>query len=338
MPITPHSVILINLMLSTAMTAMSNSWFTAWLSLEMNTLVFLPIISKTKHPQTAVAATKYFLTQTFASCLLLFSSALNAWYTGTWSITQLDNKTAATLMLLALTMKAAAAPTHFWLPEVMQGCTMTTATLISVWQKIVPTILILSMYHHAPSNITIIAGLLSTASSGFGGIDKTQLWKTITYAAITNMGWMLLILASQPKTSMMALLLYMAIITSAMLMMEKNSTKTLKNMEAAWSTSPTLAILAALMLLSASELLPLTDLMPKLIALGKLVPQNLAPLAVVATTTTFFILLLYLRTMLPDPSNSAASSMKWRQQVNAQTMMLAPIVLTTTFSLTLLTG
>nr|AAG00742.1 NADH dehydrogenase subunit 2 [Pseudocalotes brevipes] len=337
----PHLIIMTGLILSTTLVLISNNWLMAWLGLEMNTLAALPIISKTKHPRAIEAATKYFLTQAIASSLLLFSSTANAWYTGTWSITQMDSKHTPTLMLIALTMKAGTTPTHFWLPEVMQGSTMTTAMLISTWQKIAPVILLISISNKTPSNLTLIMGLLSTTLGGWGGMNQTQLRKMMAYSSIANMGWTLMVLTSQPKTSMMNILIYMAIIIPTMMMMEASSTKTLQSMTTAWSTSPVTAMMLTLMLLSMSGLPPLTGFLPKLMILNELVTQNLTPIAVTTMATSLLSLVFYLRTAyltaLLNPPNSITSTMKWRQKIKTKAMIFTPTTMTTTMILPAMT-
>nr|YP_009517774.1 NADH dehydrogenase subunit 2 [Pseudocalotes microlepis]AQU64355.1 NADH dehydrogenase subunit 2 [Pseudocalotes microlepis]QGN66998.1 NADH dehydrogenase subunit 2 [Pseudocalotes microlepis] len=337
----PNLIIMTGLILSTALVLVSNNWLMAWLGLEMNTLAALPIISKTKHPRAIEASTKYFLTQAIASSLLLFSSTANAWYTGTWSITQMDSKHTPTLMLIALTMKAGTTPTHFWLPEVMQGSTMTTAMLISTWQKIAPIILLISISNKAPSNLTLIMGLLSTTLGGWGGMNQTQLRKMMAYSSIANMGWTLMILTSQPKTSMMNILIYMAIIIPTMMMMETSSTKTLQSMTTTWSTSPVTAMMLTLMLLSMSGLPPLTGFLPKLMILNELVAQNLTPIAVTTMATSLLSLVFYLRTAyltaLLNPPNSTTSTMKWRQKIKTKAMIFTPTTMTTTMILPAMT-
>nr|AAG00736.1 NADH dehydrogenase subunit 2 [Diploderma flaviceps] len=333
MQTTATVAIFMGLTISSTLVMMSNNWLLAWLNLEMNTLAALPVISKTKHPRAIEASTKYFLTQTTASCLLLLSCTTNAWYTGTWNITQMDDMYTSTTMLVALTMKAGTVPTHFWLPEVMQGSTLTTTILMSTWQKIAPMALIFSMSNHASPNITLILGLLSTTFGGWGGMNQTQLRKMMAYSSIANMGWTVMILTSQPKASMISILTYIITITPAILMMELMSTKTLQNMTTSWSTSPTTSTILALLLLSTAGLPPLTGFIPKLLILNELVTQNLTPAAVVATATSLLSLIFYLRTAylttLLNSPGSATSTMKWRQKIETKATILTPTALTT---------
>nr|UYX79054.1 NADH dehydrogenase subunit 2 [Diploderma fasciatum] len=333
MQTTATIAIFMGLTMSSTFVMMSNNWLLAWLNLEMNTLAVLPVISKTKHPRAIEASTKYFLTQTIASCLLLFSCTTNAWYTGTWSITQMDDTYTSTMMLIALTMKAGTTPTHFWLPEVMQGSTLITTVLMSTWQKIAPLTLIFSMSNHASSNIALMLGLLSTTFGGWGGMNQTQLRKMMAYSSIANMGWTMMTLASQAKASMISIFTYILTIIPTIFMMELTSTKTLQNMTTSWSTSPTTSTTLALLLLSTAGLPPLTGFIPKLLILNELVTQNLTPAAVAATTASLVSLIFYLRTAyltaLLNTPGSGTSTMKWRQKIKTKATILTPTALTT---------
>nr|AAL67606.1 NADH dehydrogenase subunit 2 [Ceratophora tennentii] len=310
---------------STTLVAASNNWLLAWLSLELNTLTILPIISKTKHPRATEAATKYFLTQAIASCLLLFSSTTNAWQTGLWNITQMSNELQSTTMLIALTMKLGAAPIHFWLPEVMQGTSIKTALLISTWQKIAPITLMFSMSNHLPQKTTLIVALLSMFSGGWAGMNQTQLRKTMAYSSIANLGWTLLTMTSEPKTSLINIFTYMIITIPTFLLMALTSTKTLQAMTTTWTSSPTTSTSLAILLLSTAGLPPLTGFLPKLLILDQLVTQNLTPMAVMAMISSLLTLVFYLRIMylttLLNPPCSSTSTTKWRQNMNGTKMV-----------------
>nr|AAG00700.2 NADH dehydrogenase subunit 2 [Calotes mystaceus] len=321
-------IILAGVITSTILATMSNNWLLAWLSLELNTLTVLPIIAKAKHPRAIEAATKYFLTQATASCLLLLAGTANAWLTGTWDITQMSNKYTSTIMLLALTMKIGTVPTHFWLPEVLQGSTLLTALLISTWQKIAPMSLLFIMSNNTSPNITLIIGTLSTVFGGWAGMNQTQLRKMLAYSSIANMGWAIIILAIDPNMSMVNIFTYITITTPTFLLMTLTSTKTLQNMTTMWSTSPMATTMTALLLLSMAGLPPLTGFLPKLIIMNELVAQNLTPTAILILLSsllslTFYLRTTYLTTILTPPASSTSTA-KWRLKMNSKSMMLVP--------------
>nr|BCG55840.1 NADH dehydrogenase subunit 2 [Pelturagonia nigrilabris] len=322
------------LITSTILVTASNNWLLAWLSLELNTLTFLPIISKTKHPRAVEASTKYFLTQAIASCLMLFSSTVNAWQTGTWEITQMTNEYSSMTMLAALTMKAGTVPTHFWLPEVMQGSTLWTTLLISTWQKIAPMSLLFLTSNHIPPHISLMLGLLSTAFGGWGGMNQTQLRKMMAYSSISNMGWTMLVLTSDPKMSILSIFIYIMTVTPTILLMTRMSTKTLQDVTTTWTTSPTASTMLMLLLLSTAGLPPLTGFAPKLLITNELLAQNLTPTAIFATMTSLLGLVFYLRTaylttILSSPG-SATSTTKWRLKMETKATPLIPFATTST--------
>nr|AVR53877.1 NADH dehydrogenase subunit 2 [Draco fimbriatus punctatus]AVR53891.1 NADH dehydrogenase subunit 2 [Draco fimbriatus punctatus] len=335
MPTPAIFILLLSITMGTIITISSHHWLTAWIGLEMNALAILPIISKTKHPRAIEAATKYFLTQAVASCLLLSSSMVNAWQTGSWDILQMTNPLASATMLVALTMKAGAIPLHFWLPEVMQGCTLYTAMLISTWQKIAPMALMYLMSNHTQPLITLTLGILSTMFGGWGGINQTQLRKMMAYSSITNLGWALMAISFEPNTFAINILMYILMMMPTFPILAMTATKTLKNLSASWTTSPTGTTTLMILLLSIAGLPPLTGFLPKLLILNELVMQNLTPIATMTAMTSLLNLVFYLRatymTTLLNSPGSATSTMKWRSPITKTKLtMLAPTAIFST--------
>nr|AAL40435.1 NADH dehydrogenase subunit 2 [Ctenophorus pictus] len=338
MPPLAMSMITLGIILGTLMTTSANHWLTAWLGLELNMISIIPIIAKQKHLRSTESATKYFLTQATASALMLFSSTLNAWQTGLWDITQL-NKTSSTLMIPALAMKMGAAPFHFWLPEVLQGSTLTTALLITTWQKIAPITLLYMMSNHTQSNITLPIGLLSILIGGWGGINQTQLRKMMAYSSIANLGWTIAAISAVPNIALLNIIIYMTMSTPFFLLLTPTSSKTLQTMTIHWSHTPTSTIMLTLLLLSMAGLPPLTGFTPKLLILDSLVTYKLTPLATMMALTSLLSLVFYLRmayllTATASPTTTQ-STMLWRlkSHYNQTTTILTPIAL---FNITIL--
>nr|AAY57816.1 NADH dehydrogenase subunit 2 [Bufoniceps laungwalaensis] len=323
-----------SVILGTAMVITSHHWLMIWVGLEINVLAILPMISKPKTTRATEATTKYFLTQATASIMILMASTTNAWQTGMWDMTQINNQYSSTILTLALTMKMGAAPLHFWYPEVMQGSPMKTALLISSWQKIAPTALLYMTMNKSQTTILLSLGIASMLIGGLGGINQTQLRKMMAYSSISNTGWTIMIMAIYPSIALFNLLTYIIMIIPVFLMMASTSTKTLQNISTMWTTSPTLSYLMTLLMLSTSSLPPLTGFMPKLMVLNELIEQELTALATMSTFVSLINLMFYMRmayisTMLTPPTTSTAT-MKWRQKPTQPIMMtiLAPTALT----------
>nr|WGN91129.1 NADH-ubiquinone oxidoreductase chain 2 [Draco walkeri] len=319
MPTAATTILYLSVAMGTIITMSSHHWLTAWLGLELNTLAILPIISKTKHPRAVEAATKYFLAQAVASCLLLSSAIINAWWVGSWDILQMTNKYTATITLIAITMKAGAVPLHFWLPEVMQGSTMYTALLISTWQKMAPMALLYLMSNHVQPTTTLLLGMLSTTIGGWGGINQTQLRKMMAYSSISNLGWALMVISLEPNTFAINILIYILMMIPTFPILAATSTKTLQNLSMSWTTSPLGTTMLMGLLLSIAGLPPLTGFLPKLLILNELVTQALTPIAVITAMTSMLNLVFYLRatymTVLLNSPGSATATMKWRYPI-----------------------
>nr|QKI84780.1 NADH dehydrogenase subunit 2 [Aspidoscelis gularis]QKI84784.1 NADH dehydrogenase subunit 2 [Aspidoscelis gularis] len=328
-----NSILVLSLITGTLITMNSNHWLLAWLGLEINMMAIVPMISKTHHPRATEATIKYFLAQTGASLLMLFASSTNAWYTGTWDITQLTNPTSCTTLTIALCMKIGLAPMHLWLPEVMQGTTLKMALIIATWQKLAPMSLILMTSNSHSKLLLMLMATLSIIIGGWGGLNQTQLRKIMAYSSIANMGWMMIILQQAPKLTTFTLLLYIMMTTTMFMTLTPQKTKTIKTIGTTWTLSPSLTIITMLTLTSLGGLPPMTGFMPKWLILEKLLSENMTPLATIAAMATLLSLFFYLRlfyttTMTISP-NTTNTTQKWRLQTKTMTiiMLTAPITL-----------
>nr|AJA04734.1 NADH dehydrogenase subunit 2 [Phrynocephalus strauchi] len=331
---TPTSIMIISLsiIMGTIVTMSSSNWLMAWIGLELNMLAILPIISKPKTLRASEATTKYFLTQAIASAMMLLSSTINAWQTGSWDILELKNKFSTTIMTLSLMTKMGAAPIHFWLPEVLQGTTLQTALLITTWQKLAPISLMYMISNNIQPSLLMSMGILSMIIGGLGGVNQTQLRKTMAYSSINNLGWTIMIMPLSPNMAIMNISIYILMTTPIFLMMTNTSMKTLQNLSTTWTTSTTTTFSIALLMLSTSGLPPFTGFMPKMLILNELILQNLTTLATLAIMTSLISLLFYLRiaylTMMLTPPMTTPSSTKWRtKNQKSQSTMMVPTAL-----------
>nr|ABW04224.1 NADH dehydrogenase subunit 2 [Gambelia copeii] len=313
---TATMILISSLAAGTIITASSHHWLLAWIGLEINTLAIIPIISKQHHPRSTEAATKYFLTQAAASALILFSSTINAWDTGTWNILLMNNQQANILLTAALAMKLGLAPMHFWLPEVLQGSTMKTALIISTWQKLAPMTLMYLTINNLSPTILLMMGLLSTTVGGWGGLNQTQLRKIMAYSSIAHLGWIAAIGPMMTNIMTLNLVIYIMMTTSMFSMLLMTQSKTIQDTTMSWTSSPTATITMMLTLLSLGGLPPLSGFMPKWLILEELTTQSLAPMATLLAITSLLSLFFYLRltytttlTLSPSPSTT---NHKWR--------------------------
>nr|AFI39278.1 NADH dehydrogenase subunit 2 [Anolis carolinensis]AXZ78318.1 NADH dehydrogenase subunit 2 [Anolis carolinensis] len=323
---TIYMIILSTLATGTIITMTSHHWLMAWVGLELNTLAIIPIISTMHHPRSTEAATKYFLTQAAASALILFSSMTNAWNTGSWDITQPLTSPSHILLTMALAMKLGLAPLHFWLPEVIQGSTMTTAFIITTWQKIAPMSLIFLTMNNLSTSVFLLMGLLSSLVGGWGGLNQTQTRKIMAYSSIAHLGWMATISSIMTNILIMNLLIYLIMTTSVFLSLIISKSKTIQDTTSTWTLSPTLTIIMLLSLLSLGGLPPLTGFIPKWLIMEELILQNfnllISMMAMSSLLSLYFYLRLTYTTALTLSPNTTQTKFKWRFYPNTSTMFI----------------
>nr|AAP84569.1 NADH dehydrogenase subunit 2 [Liolaemus huacahuasicus] len=324
------TILISSLAMGTIITASSFHWMLAWLGLELNTLAIIPMITKQHHPRATEAATKYFLTQAAASAIILFSSTINAWQTGTWDITQLSNQTSSIMLTMALAMKLGLAPAHFWLTEVMQGTTTETAMIIATWQKLAPMMIIFMTMNNLTPTVLLMMGMLSAMVGGWGGLNQTQLRKMMAYSSIAHLGWMASVSTMMTNILAINLIIYLLMTTTMFFMLIMTKSKTIQDLSLSWSISPTITSLTTLTLLSLGGLPPLTGFIPKWLIIEELTLQNLTPMATTLAMSALLSLYFYLRltytsTLTMSP-NTTTTKHKWRFNTKIQpTIFTAPL-------------
>nr|AIF34268.1 NADH dehydrogenase subunit 2 [Harpactes ardens] len=334
----PHAKLMsiLSLMIGTTITISSNHWVMAWTGLEINTLAIIPLISKSHHPRSIEASTKYFLVQAAASTTLLFSSMTNAWATGQWDITQLTNPTSCLLLTMAIATKLGLVPFHFWYPEVLQGTTMTTALLLSTLMKLPPiTILFLTSHSLNPILLTSMA-IISTALGGCMGLNQTQTRKILAFSSISHLGWMTIIIIYNPKLTLLTFYLYSLITSTVFLSFNTTNTLKLSTLMTSWTKVPMLNATLLLTLLSLAGLPPMTGFMPKWFIIQELTKQDMTPSATLIAMLSLLSLFFYLRltyySAITLPPNSTNHMKQWYLNKPTDTN----IAITATLSLMLL--
>nr|ANF04295.1 NADH dehydrogenase subunit 2 [Turdus assimilis oblitus]ANF04296.1 NADH dehydrogenase subunit 2 [Turdus assimilis assimilis]ANF04300.1 NADH dehydrogenase subunit 2 [Turdus assimilis cnephosus]ANF04302.1 NADH dehydrogenase subunit 2 [Turdus assimilis calliphthongus]ANF04309.1 NADH dehydrogenase subunit 2 [Turdus assimilis lygrus]QBO55715.1 NADH dehydrogenase subunit 2 [Turdus assimilis] len=284
-----------SLLLGSTITLSSNHWVMAWTGLEINTLAILPLIAKSHHPRSIEAATKYFLVQAAASALILFSSMTNAWHTGQWDIAQLTCPTSCLILTTAIAMKLGLAPFHFWFPEVLQGCSLTTGLLLSTVMKFPPVTLFLMTSQSLNPTPLIAMAILSAALGGWMGLNQTQVRKILAFSSISHLGWMTIILVYSPKLALLNFYLYVMMTAAVFLTLNSIKTLNLSMLMTTWTKTPALSAMLMLALLSLAGLPPLTGFLPKWLIIQELTKQSMAPAATIMALLSLLNLFFYLR-------------------------------------------
>nr|QUO98700.1 NADH dehydrogenase subunit 2 [Hemigrammus erythrozonus] len=289
------SFLILSLGLGTTLTFTSSHWLLAWIGLEINTLAILPLMAQHHHPRATEAATKYLLIQAASTAMLLFATTLNAWMQEGWNIIQIKDPAAITLVVLALALKLGLTPFHFWLPEVMQGLSLTTGLILATWQKLAPFALLLQVSYTAYPPLLTALGIMSTLAAGWAGMNQTQLRKILAYSSTAHLGWMVIIIQYAPHLTMLTLGIYVFMTMTAFLTLKETSSTKINTLTQSWSKNPVMATIMVLILLSLAGLPPLTGFMPKWFILEELAKQEMAASATMVAMSALLSLYFYMR-------------------------------------------
>nr|AAF66570.1 NADH dehydrogenase subunit II [Dumetella carolinensis]ABR28186.1 NADH dehydrogenase subunit 2 [Dumetella carolinensis]ACV86965.1 NADH dehydrogenase subunit 2 [Dumetella carolinensis]AEP94610.1 NADH dehydrogenase subunit 2 [Dumetella carolinensis]AEP94611.1 NADH dehydrogenase subunit 2 [Dumetella carolinensis] len=324
-----------SLLMGTTITISSNHWVTAWAGLEINTLAILPLISKSHHPRAIEAATKYFLVQAAASALVLFSSMSNAWNTGQWDITQMTHPTSCIILTTAIAMKLGLAPFHFWFPEVLQGCSLTTGLLLSTAMKFPPMALLLMSHQSLNPTLMTSMAILSAALGGWTGLNQTQTRKILAFSSISHLGWMAVIIIYSPKLALLNFYLYVMITAAVFLTLNSIKALKLSTLMTTWAKTPSLSAMLMLTLLSLAGLPPLTGFLPKWLIIQELTKQEMIPTATIMALLSLLGLFFYLRlaycATITLPPHTTNHMKQWH--TNKPTSTLTAILVTMSIAL-----
>nr|AOW70975.1 NADH dehydrogenase subunit 2 [Siren intermedia texana] len=322
------SIFLSSLSAGTIITISSYHWFLAWVGLEINTMAIIPLMIKPHHPRATEAATKYFLTQASASALILFSSLINAWTTGEWTIMEIQNPMSSIMITTGLAIKLGLAPFHMWLPDVPQGLDMMTCLILSTWQKIAPMALIIQLNQCLNFEMLTIMAILSTVLGGWGGLNQPQMRKIMAYSSIAHLGWMIMILPFSTSLTLLNFMIYLTMTSMMFMTFFIIKSNNINTMSISWIKSPVMTALLMTTLLSLGGLPPLSGFMPKWLIIQELVKQNMVMMATIIALSSLISLFFYLRLSysisLTTPPTSSNFSLSWR--LKPQTLLLTSYI------------
>nr|AOW71001.1 NADH dehydrogenase subunit 2 [Siren intermedia texana] len=322
------SIFLSSLSAGTIITISSYHWFLAWVGLEINTMAIIPLMIKPHHPRATEAATKYFLTQASASALILFSSLINAWTTGEWTIMEIQNPLSSIMITTGLAIKLGLAPFHMWLPDVLQGLDKMTCLILSTWQKIAPMALIIQLNQCLNFEMLTIMAILSTVLGGWGGLNQPQMRKIMAYSSIAHLGWMIMILPFSTSLTLLNFMIYLTMTSMMFMTFFIIKSNNINMMSISWIKSPVMTALLMTTLLSLGGLPPLSGFMPKWLIIQELVKQNMVMMATIIALSSLISLFFYLRLSysisLTTPPTSSNFSLSWR--LKPQTLLLTSYI------------
>nr|ALO76844.1 NADH deshydrogenase subunit 2 [Adoretus sp. ADO01] len=281
---------MLSLMIGSLISISSYSWMSMWIGLEINLLSIIPLISSTKNMMASEAALKYFITQTLASTLFLFSIIL-------MSLNYMYNMNMILYFSLifntSLLTKMGAAPFHFWFPEVMEGMNWSNALIMLTWQKIAPMILL--MYSTYSIMYLITAIIFSMMISGIMGLNQTSLRKIMAYSSINHIGWMLSTIILMETVWMYYFIIYTIITTNIILIFNTLNIFYINQLYISMNENLMVKMFFIINFLSLGGLPPFLGFMPKWMTIQTLIQNNFYSITFIMIIMTLMTLYFYLR-------------------------------------------
>nr|AWB98342.1 NADH dehydrogenase subunit 2 [Anopheles costai] len=286
-----NNIFFITLIFGTLVTISSNSWLGAWMGLEINLLSFIPLMNDNKkNLLTSESSLKYFLTQAFASSILLFAIiTLMFIYNNNFLLLNNYNEI---LILSTLLLKSGAAPFHFWFPEVMEGLSWINGLILMTWQKIAPLMLISYNFIY---NFFMISIILSMLIGSLGGLNQTSIRKLMAFSSINHLGWMLLAMMNNEMLWMTYFLMYSFLSFSIVLMFNNFKLFYFNQIFNITLMNPIMKLLIFLNLLSLGGLPPFLGFLPKWLIIQNLTNMSQFFILIISVCLTLITLFFYLR-------------------------------------------
>nr|YP_010602073.1 NADH dehydrogenase subunit 2 [Ocellarnaca nigra]WAM61702.1 NADH dehydrogenase subunit 2 [Ocellarnaca nigra] len=286
-----QALFMTTLISGTLISISSNSWFSAWMGLEINLLSFIPLMTTSKNTLATEATLKYFLIQALASIIFLFSTTLMQFLS--FNSSTMSNNFFVMLISSTLLLKMGAAPFHFWFPGTMEGLNWVNCFLLMTWQKIAPLILLSYLMKMNLFTSTII--IMSVIIGSLGGLNQTSLRKLLAYSSINHIGWMIAAMVCGENLWELYFIIYTFLTLSLIFMFSTHQIFHLNQSFLTWNSMNSFKLLLYLTLLSLGGLPPFLGFLPKWMVIQSLVSINSSFTSFIMVIMTLITLFYYIR-------------------------------------------
>nr|AOY39565.1 NADH dehydrogenase subunit 2 [Scolytinae sp. BMNH 1043133] len=296
---------MMTMMSGTIVSISALSWLSAWIGLEINMLSLMPLMKNFNNKMSAESTIKYFIIQTMASMILLFS--MLSFSNSTMFNLEMINFYSF-FMNLALFTKMGAAPFHFWLPEVVSGVSWQMIFIILTWQKITPMILL--MYSYSMNMLMMMVIILSSLIGGLTGLNQTDLKKIMAYSSINHISWMLAALMISSSTWIMYFLVYTMINFMLISHLYMNKLNYLFQLSKIFAKNKINKLIFMINFLSLGGLPPFLGFLPKWLTIFNLSINSMFYMSTILIIFTLMSLYMYIRIMFTSTTLLNSESIK----------------------------
>nr|YP_010826799.1 NADH dehydrogenase subunit 2 [Porotermes planiceps]UYX57316.1 NADH dehydrogenase subunit 2 [Porotermes planiceps]WHM51953.1 NADH dehydrogenase subunit 2 [Porotermes planiceps] len=314
----------ITLVIGILISVSSNSWFGAWMGLEINLMSFIPMMLTHNNVYTTEASMKYFIVQALASSTLLFMMLMSSL---SESIFSLEKNTFMSITIMTpLMMKSGVAPLHWWFPSVMEGLSWNNCILLMTVQKVAPLMLI-----SYQMNINLISAtfiLASVVMGSIGGFNQTSLRKIMTYSSINHTGWMLAAMLVSESLWIIYITIYSMLTTTVVMIIKPFNISFINQVMMINEKMKLMKFMMFMSLLSLGGLPPFLGFLPKWMVIQFMMLNNMSFMITIMVIMSIVTLYYYLR-MCYSSFMILHNEVKWGKKTfmsnkkNAYSMIMA---------------
>nr|ATN95407.1 NADH dehydrogenase subunit 2 [Calanus finmarchicus] len=187
----------------------SSSPFMMWVCLELNMLMFLPIMSS--ESGLALENTmKYFLVQSWASIFFLTGVIMS----------MVLGQVMLSISVFSLMLKLGAAPFHSWFISILKSSSMWILMLLSTLQKCIPLIMVMNF--SVSAYIIVPLMLLTVLFTYFSLPGTISINKILALSSMVNLSWLLLSVQHSLKLLFSFFVIYTILLMSVVAVCSKH--------------------------------------------------------------------------------------------------------------------
>ena len=311
----------------------ANDLIMLYISIELQSLSLYVLVTLRRGSiKGSEAALKYFILGSIASAVILYGCSMVYSVVGTtnyelikqFSDQSLDNlilSLGLVLIISGISFKLSAAPFHMWTPDVYEGSPTSVTTVLITLPKLAALIVLVNLLLFPFQNqtftwvpIVIIISILSMAIGSISALKQDNLKRLFAFSTISNIGYVMIGLASVNDDAIKASFLYMFIYTLAtlgifsfimILRREDRQLVTVSDIAGLSRSKPLLALSVGILLLSLAGIPPFGGFFGKLFIFTAAIEAGnlyLAIAGVIFSVISAYYYLKIIKTMYLDES------------------------------------
>lgn len=250
--------------------------------LEINVLIFIPLIFKKSGKYQREVAIKYFIIQAIASIIIItrlsqiFLPLINYIF-----------------LSAALLLKIGAAPLHRWIPALVEGLSWKNFFLFITTQKIRPIIVLsINLANQLIINIFYVFILAGSIIGRISGLAQSSFRKILTFSSINHIRWILTALLVRKGLWIFYFFIYSCLILSIIKSLYKRN---LNKLSGIFKKPSNRDISTSINFLSLGGLPPFTGFLPKFLVISKVFSNNISFILIPIIVGSLISLFFYLR-------------------------------------------